>query len=658
MKKIFTLSMLFVAALVASAQTPFYTTHAGSRHEQTERADGETMLMANSVELTYLEKNEDMWNDQGISFNDKWRIGIAIVFPTEKIAQYVGSKVTALSFGWNTRKFSPEATCFVRTGLDKENVAEATKKLVNSAADAGNWYGSWNKVTLAEPYVIQEGDSIVIGYFADFQPVGNTETCIPFSSYGNSYSRTQYVMNCSVPEEEGGNMWIELWNEITGKATAPLFAKATLVDEGGNVVDLCSVEDCYCRPILKRGEATGGFMKLTNRGTNNISKIGITYAFEGQEQTKDINLSTPIEPARTVTMSMPFIALGSGDHTFEVRTVNGKKNNIAKPVEYNAIGVPAEVGAQYTPKVLVEYYCAENDHNSAKYYEDVLAPGFAKHREQLVVVNQHMNDQFMIYDPDESNPYDDATMFLIDFANGDLSQVYMPVMTVNRTVMPNYYVNPAISTNPAEFVITPQFVDAIMYEPLLDTPTFASVNAELSLDEAKKNLTIKVKGDIAEDVLPAGEQLYLSVYVMEDNVYTNSQEKPDDEDFLARFPGEDYWQHNIIRLALTPMYGARVGRGGAFEKEYEAELEDEWKLDDMSVIVFLTRSKNNTSTTRNVVNANQTLMTTCTGVNAAKAVNAGEAALYNLNGVRVSGKPAAGVYVVTKDGESRTMLVK
>ncbi|MCF0199758.1 MAG: Omp28-related outer membrane protein [Bacteroidaceae bacterium] len=259
-----------------------------------------------------------------------------------------------------------------------------------------------------------------------------------------------------------------------------------------------------------------------------------------------------------------------------------------------------------------------------------------------------MNDQFMQFDFEAENAYDDATMLLIDFANGDLSQVYMPVMAVNRTGLPNLY-DPSLSIpdNPAIWVITPQFADAILYEPALKTPTFASVEAECKLDAYKENLDIKVTGNITEGVLPEDEQLYLSVYVMEDDVFTDSQEMPDDAEFNALYPDGTYMQQNVIRLCLTPLYGTAVGKGGSFSKEFTVELDSEWKVDDMSVVAFLTRSEKNDCMNRTVINATETFLSDADGVESIAAGRAENAAqqIFSLTGQRVN-HPQKGIYVV------------
>ena len=652
MKRIALLFVLCLSVITgALAQQPFFKLNG---HERA--ANGASKIQkasSGTVELSYLDVNQQMWNDMGISVNGNWRIGVAVIFPNSMVAKYVGKKVTHISFGWNTTKFSPKADFFVRTSLDGENVASASASLVNKQADASNWEGSWNKIKLDEPYVIEEGKDLIVGYFADMKPVAAGESCIPFSSYGTvSPEKCQYIMNCSVPTEEGGNQWIELINEQTGKPTSPLFASATIVDEGGTMVNLCEIMDLYCLPVQAKDQASGGIMRLINPGTNNITSVELVYRFGEQSHTEAITFSKAITPANQSNVSLPFYALGSGKHTVEVSKVNGVANKVVTPKEYSTIGVPAEVAANYVMKPLVEYFCAENDHNSAKYYEMILLPGLEVNGNRMVVVNQHMNDQFMTFDFDAGNEYDDATTLLIDFVNGDLSQVYMPVMAVNRTSYPNV-LDPtlAIETNPAIWVVTPMFVDALLYGPALSTPTFASVAVNGTLSDDKKEIDITVNGDIAAGVLPEGEKLYLTVYVMEDNVYTNSQEKPDDEDFMALFPGEDYWQQNVIRTCLTPMYGMEVGDGGTYEQSFSVEMDSDWDPTQMTIVAFLSRSKTNACDKRNIINAAESKL----GLpDAIAELNAHRAAprIYNLNGQQIT-RPTKGIYVV---GDKKAVL--
>ncbi|MCF0199553.1 MAG: hypothetical protein HUK02_09565, partial [Bacteroidaceae bacterium] len=342
MKHFSTLSLIAALALVAStaaAQSPFYQTNLGRQHDNAVTASAETRA-SNTVELSYLDVTQQMWNDMGISVNGKWRMGVAVVFPQSMVSKYVGSKVTHISFGWNTTKISPVAEFFVRTSLDGEDVASATAALKNKSADANNYYGSWNKIALDDPYVIEADKDLVIGYFADMEPVGAGVSCIPFSSYGiSSPEHCQYIMNCSLPEEEGGNMWIELINEQTGKPTSPLFASATIVDDSGTMINLCEVMEAYCLPVITKEVATGGLLRIVNRGTNDITSLELTYTFGGAHRSETVNLSKGLTPAKQSNVSMPFYALGSGKHTVAVTKVNGKTNKIAVPVDYQTIGV-------------------------------------------------------------------------------------------------------------------------------------------------------------------------------------------------------------------------------------------------------------------------------------------------------------------------------
>lgn len=644
MRQISTFSVCFVLALLAAstinAQKSFFEIKSGE-HEAEGPVNVETRA-SNTIDLSYISANATMWSDCGLSVNGNWRIGVAVVFPKEMVEQYVGAKVTHVSFGWNTEKYSPKADWFVRTELNGEDKATASKVL-SATKVSSSWQGSWVKAKMDNEYVIEPDKDLVIGLYLDMQPVGAAESCIATCTNGGAKPGINFMMNCSLSEEEGGQEWIDIYD---AKTPYPIFASATLVDEGGNMQNLCLIDGYYVAPIMQKDTQTGGWLRVKNTGTNNISNFKLQYNLGDTKRTYLVTPSKEITPGSTSVMIVPYYALGSGEHTMQIATVNGKENSQAEPKPYTAIGVPADVASEYKMTALVEYFSGENSHYSVRNYEDYLVPGLAAHGDDLVVVNQHMDDQFMCFDFDANNEYDDATTMLIDFCDGDKSKVMAPVMCANRTA----YNDPSSSTgtipsNPAVLVYSPMFVDSYLYEPALNTPTFASVKAEYKLKDDNKKMDIHVSGDIAENILPEGEKLYLTVYVMEDDVMTTSQEFPDDASLTDRWPDGVYYQQNIIRLCLTPMYGIEIGDRGVFEKDYEVELEEEWKIKDMSVVAFLSRSSKNDKFNRNVINTTETCVSKEDAVDGVAGTTA-RREVYNVNGQRVN-RVAKGLYITS-----------
>lgn len=132
---------------------------------------------------------------------------------------------------------------------------------------------------------------------------------------------------------------------------------------------------------------------------------------------------------------------------------------------------------------------------------------------------------------------------------------------------------------------------------------------------------LDVNGYIEPGVL-TDEDLYLTVYMVEDQVESDSQDKPvtyddkddkkapsaaparkeDDKDQVA--PG--YYVHdNVIRERLTPMYGKKVtvNSSGFYNEMFEFELEDEYKRDDLRFVAVLHRgSEGHDRFHRNVIN--------------------------------------------------------
>lgn len=607
-------------------------------------------------ELTYNGVGETMWSDYGLGFDGTYSIGVAIVFPAERIKNYVGCELTQLRFGWNTNTYYPEADCFVRNSIEGEDLVHVVTTFEQSDKDAAYWLGTWNDVELPSSVIIEEGKDIVIGYFLETEATGANETSIPVSSLSTYYENTQFMINYSVPEEEGGSQWFSLYDDWNDRPTSPIFASAMLVDRSGSVVDLFEVSSVYTQPIISTEHSTPGMAIVANRGTNDIDNITIKYSFGDLTATEDVTLAERLVSGDKTTISIPFRALGTGKHQLEVIEANGNPNSIAEPYEYDVIGVPAEISDNYTMTPLLEYFCSETDYRSIRYYEEILRPGFEENGDKIVKVNQHLSDQFSLNDPYAENQYDDASTMLIDYCDGDIYGVYVPAMTVNRTAFPNVYTG-SMPDKPSEPVIYPRFVNQILYNPALQTPTFASIEIPSVTNEMADLYKVVVKTSISDQVLPEGEKLFLTVYVVEDSVFSTSQEMPDDPEFVEKFP-DGYYQKNIIRATLTPMYGKAVGFGDNLYS-FECSIDPAWDKQELSFVAFLSRDPANDRYNRNVINSCQVRLDQSSGIPGQVSSEARDTRIYDLKGMEVEGENLApGIYVVREIDANGTVTTR
>jgi hypothetical protein len=232
-------------------------------------------------------------------------------------------------------------------------------------------------------------------------------------------------------------------------------------------------------------------------------------------------------------------------------------------------------------------------------------------------------------------------------------------MTINRHAYTSVVMlNSVIDNTPMMYTIFPDFITPV-YEEILANPTFASVNVNAAMDD-NGAITITASGVVEEGVMPEGEYLYLTVYLMEKDVYTADQLFWDDKQ-SAENEGE-YIHKNIIREIMTPYWGEKLDKtGGEYTMTFNTEYYEEWVKDNLYVVAFLNRGSDNHQLSMQVINSAEVDLqntainrvealdgVTIENVNGSILVN-GDAAVtvYDLSGSQVDNNNlSAGVYIV------------
>ena len=175
----------------------------------------------------------------------------------------------------------------------------------------------------------------------------------------------------------------------------------------------------------------------------------------------------------------------------------------------------------------------------------------------------------------------------------------------------------------------------------LARPTCVSVDVEATYDAAIAEGVVSVSGHIAEGAM-GDERLNVTVYLLEDNVYTDSQEQSD-------LSMGDYIHDNVVRLRLTPMFGAPLDvTEGDYRVAFDYFVEPEWKLEDMRLVALVSRDMATQGyRNANVMNCAEMSLGIFSGITTLTAEE-GEAAVFDMLGrqVRTSGKMPRGLYIL------------
>lgn len=648
-----------MAGTVALAQNKWYTHHTDRQPAPAvapkTMPTGEVLLVSYSTGY-----NSTIWQGDGFSFNRDMRIGAAALFTKDMIAPYAGGKIVGLRLGWNDSESSATYEAFITKGINGEEIATCGGE-IGPYSYGGN--GGYENFFTEEDYVIPEGgEDIFAGYYVD---VKAGVVCVP-TLYPRNVPNSCYLWSDQSGEDsylpDGGKNWLDFSKEAD---CGPLAIQLIVEDPDGHLANLVVINNVMADEITLSGKNGTVLLYLSNIGTEDIKSLEVTTKYGEETSSMDINLSGAITSGNSNVISAPVYCFGTGSHTLYISKINGKENSRVVERSVNLIGIPEDVASEFTHRPLLEWVVSENSYMTPRYTDDYLMPVYNKFADQMTLVCQHMDDQFMTGD-------DDAITMLLDYANGDSLQVSVPSTLVNRSFYSFHPYRPTATPATSGVLLDP--FASQYYENAVACPTFASVEADAVLDGDK--VKVNVSGKIAEGVMPEGEPLYLTVYLMEKNVESDSQIFWDDKEDEAHAGA--YTHPNVIRQLVTPFYGQRLeNNSGSYAESLETEVDPSWNKENLSVVAFLNRSIENGNTSAQVINSTETPVSDPTGIQSVENGNGiaidcqngsfqssrGTVEVYTTDGRRVPNSQLnAGVYLVkvTEGGQStvRKMLVK
>lgn len=614
------------------------------------------------ISLGYAGADETVYTYDGFQNNSdspaNWSVAVRI--PKESVAKYAGGKIVNIKAAWTSKTTVNNVKYWVRERYDKEDLASTT----------GSIKFGWNTIALPEAYEIPaDCDDLWFGY--DFVAPAK-EYCVATSNYAvNRVPEATYLVNRDYLEQYPDEAVLDVYTYGYGS----ILCLATLEIDDQALKNMVEIADFVYNPLVNQDQPGTGIVSLTNVGTNNINNFTIRYEVGDIAKEMTINCSNPIVPAPTATttvkVNVPVIASATGLTTMSISKVNGNANNVTTQRQVNLVSIPDDVAGSYERRPLIEYFVSEREYRVSKFWDEVFWPGIENYvkDDRLSIVCHHTADQFQIMD-DEAD-FDDALLLNLMLANDNKMNVYIPALSVDRArqICNLAPIEGAVIGN----TIFPAYAYQL-YDEALSIPTFAEVYTKTDYDHEKGIATITVSGEIAEGVLPEGENLRLNLFVTEDNVWTNSQEFPGEKDETVK---QEYYHQCLIRQRPTPNFGEELTEGaGTFTRTYEIEIDPSWKRNEMKVIAALTRDEKNDLFNRAVINcseqafdptgaglANVTIGegSAITVVNGTVMVDgsAEGVEVYTPAGVRAAnGSLASGIYMVKSAGATAKVLVK
>ena len=577
----------------------------------------------------------------GLSLDYDARVGVAIKLPREMFKTYIGGKVTALRLGWDDSELTGTFDMFIRTSFDGEDLATGH----------GTGKFGWNELELDAPFEIPDTDELVVGYYTDLKA---NHCCIP------KFYPVNVPNSCYLYDGHTDAAGKEVWNDYRDFGTMAIML--VIKDDEGKFQNMLEIQDMRYEHIGLKDADKACVFTIGNVGSNSVSSIEVTTTQGELSQSTEVKLSSGITASKVKKVNLPINFLGSGKATVSITKVNGKACAEPFSKEVNIIAVPEEVAEAYTFRPTIEFFGSENAYQIPIYFDEYLMSDYYPLRDRITLVCQHVDDQFMTGN-------NEALDMMLELCAGDSMKVFLPTMSVDRTDYLNNVA--AISGTPFLYGIPYPGEGKRMYESALERPTFASVTATPTVDEEGKIISIDVQGDVAQGVMPEGEPLYLTVYLMEKEVESNSQKFWDDKE--GEKPAQNYVHYNVIREILTPFWGKQLETDseGHFQQSFEAVLYSDYNPANLSVVALINRGKGNDNLNREIINSTETDVPLPAGIENVKADgglelhdgvfyrNGQPTEMYTLSGIRVTSvKGRPGVYIVKSAASDGTKAAK
>ncbi len=628
MKKIFTTLTLSAALVCSVSAQSAWTSHGEINKAPAQEAS--TRAATGEINIGHCSVNDIIYPYDGLSLDKDARVGVGAILTEDMLQRYVGATIVGMYVGWDDEYSTSNYECFVRS--EKFN-----GETITSGADEVQF--GWNYVSLDEVTLTENMKTLAVGFYTDLAK----DVCSIPKLYPYGKANSNFLWSGETNAEG------EIWYDSKELGSMPIVL--VLEDKEGLFHNMISINSCTADCIVEKGELHTAMARIHNVGTNDILNIEVTTTFGEESHTEIIDFDKPIPPQQGGKVLLPVKCLGSGVHTYQITAVNGITNP-SNAIDVEMIGVSADVAEKYSYRPLLEYFVSEDNYMTVSYVEEILWPGFEAYQEDITLVMAHLDDKFMTGE-------NDALNHLIKLTGNDLNKVSIPGMTLNRHGYTSVaMLNSVIDNTPIMYTIYPDFISPV-YEEVLSNPTFASVNIEAAMDD-NGAITVTASGAVEEGVMPEGEDLFLTVYLMEKDVYSEDQRFWDEKE-EAQYGGA-YTHKNIIREILTPYWGEKLATtGGEYSMTFNTEYYEEWAKDNLYVVAFLNRSGENHQLSMQVINSAEKDLTntsinrveclknvTIENVNGSILVN-GDAAVnvYDLSGCQVDNNNlSAGVYIV------------
>ena len=525
-------------------------------------------------------------------------ISLGTLFYSDAFKKYEGCKIVGARFYVNIPiGASKVGVCHVKVENGTPYVGDilASKEVPSTVAH-------WNYVWFDEPYKIDTKTFDGLLPYYDFTPSNmSADAGNPIASSGTWAGTCGALAFGDIDGKHDPNTWA--WQPIyIGADGSNLMIQLIIEKEDGNFIlhDLVMSKMAMV-PFAKSGNTTGLAFTCHNDGRDNITNVKFGIEVDGEKMgTFTYDKTTAGDAFKEITnadysnipVGLPVDkdwAIGEHEVTVYPVLVEGKEP--AGDLTNDKLTTKFKVYKENfdRTKNLVEFYACQL--SKYTYFADQVLTKTAKAREDddLAIVSIHgdgqqvnedgtvetLSDVFTVPEANKlanySTPSDGSAAFNRYFYDNDVIN-YDKALTVNMA---------AQKASDQDNVVG--MLNTIINESAAYYPSFSTVSIDSKLDDATGKLSIKVMGKLINKYQKLiGDDARLTIYLTEDKV----KGKQNTGGTMAK----PTTHNHVLRKIVTGTLGdALQTNGNSYENDYEVELDDAWKSQNMHIIAFVSR---------------------------------------------------------------------
>ena len=526
-------------------------------------------------------------------------ISLGTLFYSDAFKNFEGCKIVGARFYVNIPiGASKVGICHVKIENNTPYVGDilASKEVPSTVAH-------WNYVWFDEPYKIDTKNFDGLLPYYDFTPSNmSADAGYPIASSGTYAGTCGALAYGDVDGKHDQSSWA--WQPIyLGTDGSNLMIQLIIEKEDGNFIlhDLV-LDKIAMSPFVKNNTKTGLAFTCHNDGRDNITNVKFGIEVDGVKMgtftyDKD-NLGENFKEITNADYSNIPVGLpinkdwAIGEHEVTVYPVLVEGKEPAGDLTNDKLTTKFKVYKDNfdRTKNLVEFYACQL--SKYTYFADQVLTKTAKAREEddLAIVSIHgesqqqnedgtvetLSDVFTVPEANKlayySTPSDGSGAFNRYFYDNDVIN-YEKALTVNMA---------AQDASDQDNVVS--MLNTIINESNTYYPSFSTVGIDSKLDDATGKLTIKVMGKLINGYQKLiGDDARLTVYLTEDKV--TGRQSTGGSTIKPRFT-----HNHVLRKIVTGTLGdALQTNGNSYENDYEVELDDAWKSQNMHIIAFVSR---------------------------------------------------------------------